>query len=407
LKKTDNNIVIIGGGAAGFFAAITAAENNPGCEVSILEKSASVLGKVKVSGGGRCNVTNACSDPKDLIKYYPRGGKALLGPFNHFGTIDTVQWFEQRGVELKTEPDGRIFPVSNDSQTIIDCFIRLANISNVNILTHSPVTEIQPSQKNKWIVTAANKEFPAGSVILCSGNSTAMWNLLSNLGHKIEIPVPSLFTFNISDKRISGLPGVSVPESELYIEGTKLKSSGPLLITHWGMSGPAILKLSAWGARELHDCNYKFDLIINWLPGFNTDRLKEKLTQIKNQNLNKNIYSFSPFGLPIRLWESLLKKLNLTADLKWNNLSSSFLNQLASELTQGKFAVNGKSTFKEEFVTCGGVNTDEINFKTMESKIHKGLFFAGEVIDIDALTGGFNFQAAWTTAYIAGFNSTK
>jgi predicted Rossmann fold flavoprotein len=231
--------------------------------------------------------------------------------------------------------------------------------------------------------------------------------LISKLEHKIESPVPSLFTFNIKDKRIAGLPGISVPDTEIKIDGTKLNSSGPLLITHWGMSGPAVLKLSAWGARELYNCNYKFDLIINWLPGFNPERLKEKLIWIKNQNLNKNIFSFSPIALPIRLWESLLGHLGLSKEFRWNNLPSTDLNRVSYELTHGKFSVNGKSTFKEEFVTCGGVNTDEINFKTMESKIHKGLYFAGEIIDIDAVTGGFNFQSAWTTAYLAGINSSN
>jgi hypothetical protein len=406
LKKTGKDIVIIGGGAAGFFAAITAGEGNPGGSVTILEKGTSVLGKVKVSGGGRCNVTNVITDPRELIKYYPRGGKALLGPFNSFSSKDTIQWFERRGVKLKAEPDGRIFPVTDDSQTIVECFIRAANKAEVNILTRMSVTEIYKTPKNKWIITTEEKEFNADAVIVCSGNSSTIWKIISELGHKIEMPVPSLFTFNIKDKRIGGLPGVSVPDAEIKVEGTKLKSSGPLLITHWGMSGPAILKLSAWGARELYNCNYKFELIINWLPGINQEQLKEKLIQIKSGNLNKNIYSFSPLGLPMRLWESLLLNLGWNKEFRWNNLSTNDLNKLASELTQGKFQVNGKSTFKEEFVTCGGVNTDEINFKTMESKIHKGLYFAGEVINIDGVTGGFNFQSAWTTGYLAGVNSS-
>lgn len=401
MKKIDKNIVIIGGGAAGFFAGINAAGNNPGQSITILEKGNSVLGKVKISGGGRCNVTNACTNPVELIKYYPRGGKALLGPFNRFSSKDTIKWFEHKGIKLKTESDGRIFPVSDDSQTIVDCLIRSANNSDINILTHTAVTQINPSSNNKWIVKAGEKEFPADSVIICSGSSNAIWELMSNLGHKIETPVPSLFTFNINDKRIGGLPGVSVSETDIKVDGTKLKSSGPLLITHWGMSGPAILKLSAWGARDLYNRNYKFDLIVNWLPGFNSESLKEKLIQFKSKNLNKNIFSFSPVTLPIRLWESLLKSLQLNKEFKWNDVSSSELNHIAFELTQGRFSVNGKSTFKEEFVTCGGINTDEINFKTMESKIHKGLYFAGEVVDIDAVTGGFNFQSAWTTAYIA------
>ncbi len=274
--KKLKNIVVIGGGAAGFFAAIITAENNPDCDVTILEKGNSVLGKVKISGGGRCNVTNACTEPGELIKYYPRGSKALLGPFNKFSSKDTIQWFEHRGVKLKTEPDGRIFPVSDDSQTIVDCLIRSANNSGVNILTRTLVSDIQPAPKNKWIIIANDKEFLADSVIICSGSSSAIWGLISKLGHKIETPVPSLFTFNIKDKRIAGLPGVSVPNAEIKIEGTKLKSKGPLLITHWGMSGPAVLKLSAWGARELSNCNYNFELIINWLPGFNLEHFKRK-----------------------------------------------------------------------------------------------------------------------------------
>jgi predicted Rossmann fold flavoprotein len=258
-----------------------------------------------------------------------------------------------------------------------------------------------------WIIDVAGKEFQADNVIVCSGSSNSVWKIIESLGHTIELPVPSLFTFNIKDSRIEGIPGVSVPDAEIKIEGTKLKSNGPLLITHWGMSGPGILKLSAWGARELFKMDYNFRLVINWLPEINYEYAKELLNQIKHKNLTKNISSFSPLGFPMRLWERLLEYSEIIKDLKWNNISGSNINRLASELTQSRFDVTGKSTFKEEFVTCGGVSLNEINFKTMESKIHKGLFFAGEIIDVDAVTGGFNFQAAWTTGWIAGISASN
>jgi flavoprotein, HI0933 family len=408
LKKKEKNIIIIGGGAAGFFAAAVSAEKNPGNNIIILEKGYTVLGKVKISGGGRCNVTNSCTDPGELIKFYPRGGKELLSPFHKFNSRDTINWFERHGVKLKTEPDGRIFPVSDDSQTIVDCLFDSVQSKGIKVLLQTGVSNIQKShQQEDWIITTSGKEFQADAVIICSGSSNSVWKIIVSLGHTIELPVPSLFTFNVKDQRIDGIPGVSVNDAEIKIEGTKLKSSGPLLITHWGMSGPAILKLSAWGARELHKSDYKFKLVINWLPGINQESAKEKLTQVKNNNLTRRVYSFSPFGLPIRLWERLLEYTGINKNLKWNNLSGSFLSQLASQLNQSSFFVNGKSTFKEEFVTCGGVRRSEIDFQTMESKLHKGLFFAGEVIDIDAITGGFNFQAAWTTGWIAGISASS
>jgi predicted Rossmann fold flavoprotein len=402
MMKKENNIVVIGGGAAGFFAAITAAENKPGNNVIILEKGISVLSKVKVSGGGRCNITNSCSEPWELIKYYPRGGKELLSPFYKFNSTDTVEWFHNHGVKLKTEPDGRLFPKTDDSQTIVDCLVKSADKKGIKIITQAGVTGIKINTGKGWIITSSGKEFRANSVIICSGSSNYVWNIINSLGHKINLPVPSLFTFNIKDRRIEGIPGISVPEVEVKIEGSKLKVTGPLLITHWGMSGPVILKLSAWGARELYSKNYNFNILINWLPGLNMEYIKQKLNQIKKNNLASNIYSISPFGLPIRLWHKLLEFADINKDIKWNNLSGLLLNNLAMQLSESKFTVNGKSTFKEEFVTCGGVNLNEVDFKTMESKLHKGLFFAGEVLDIDAVTGGFNFQAAWTTGWIAG-----
>ena len=408
MKKKEKNIVVLGGGAAGFFAAAASAEMNQGNKILILEKGNTVLNKVKISGGGRCNVTNACLEPGELTKFYPRGGKELLSPFHKFNTKDTKEWFEKRGVKLKTEPDGRIFPVSDDSQTIVDCLFESVQNKGINVLLQTGVTNIKKSpQQEDWIITTSGKEFQADAVIICSGSSNSVWKIIESLGHTIELPVPSLFTFNINDQRIDGIPGVSVNDVEIKIEGTKLISSGPLLITHWGMSGPAILKLSAWGARELHKMDYKFKLVINWLPGMNQESVKEKLNQLKKDNLTRNVYSFSPFGLPIRLWERLFEYTGINKNLKWNNLSRSFINKLAIVLTQSNFSVNGKSTFKEEFVTCGGVSRSEIDFKTMESKLHKRLFFAGEVIDIDAVTGGFNFQAAWTTGYIAGIAASS
>ncbi|MDR3611161.1 MAG: NAD(P)/FAD-dependent oxidoreductase [Ignavibacteriaceae bacterium] len=400
--KKENNIIIIGGGAAGFFAAIASAEKNLGNNIIILEKGDGVLSKVKISGGGRCNVTNSCTDPRELVKYYPRGGKELLSPFYKFNPGDTIEWFERQGVKLKTEPDGRIFSASNDSQTIVDCLVDSAISNNIKVLTQSRVTNIQKTSSGNWNITSSGKEFQATSVIICSGSSNSIWKIINNLGHKIEFPIPSLFTFNIKDNRIEGISGISVPDSEVRIEGTKLKSTGPLLITHWGMSGPAILKISAWGARELYARDYKFRILINWLPGTSTESVKEQINQVKINNISSNIYSFSPFALPIRLWQRLLEHTGINKDVKWNNLSGSLLNNLAMQLAESSFNVNGKSTFKEEFVTCGGVCLNEIDFKSMESKLHKGLFFAGEVLNIDALTGGFNFQAAWTTGWIAG-----
>ena len=407
MKKKEKNIVIIGGGAAGFFAAAASGEKDPGNDIVILEKGNTVLSKVKISGGGRCNVTNSCLEPGELIKFYPRGGKELLSPFHKFNTKDTVEWFEKRGAKLKTEPDGRIFPASDDSQTIVECLFDSVHNKGIKVLLQTGVTNIQKiSQKEDWVITASGQEFNADAVVFCSGSSNSVWKIIKSLGHTIELPVPSLFTFNVKDKRIQGIPGVSVNDAEIKIDGTKLKSRGPLLITHWGMSGPAILKLSAWGARDLYKRDYNFNLVINWLPGLNQESMKGKLSQIKKDNLSRNIFSFSPLGLPIRFWERLLEYTGIDCDLKWNNLSWSFLNKLATQLTQSSFSVNGKSTFKEGFVTCGGVNRSEIDFKTMESKLHKGLFFAGEVIDIDAVTGGFNFQAAWTTGYIAGISAS-
>ncbi len=395
-------IIIIGGGAAGFFAAITAAEANPNADVTILERGKDVLQKVKVSGGGRCNVTHACFLPNELVKNYPRGEKALLSPFMRFSAEDTIEWFRQRRVELKTEDDGRMFPISNNSQTIIDCLEGEAERLNVKILRGYRVEDLEQVD-NQWLVKTNRQSFTADKVMVAAGSSTAVWELLKKLGHIIIEPVPSLFTFNIKDNRIDGLAGLSVPNASIQVEGTKLKTSGPLLITHWGMSGPAILKLSAWGARQLHDFDYQFVIRINWIGQYNVEELKNVLTvDIKTKYLKKLIVKTPQYNIASRLWLRFLEAANITENMIWADISKKQIQILAEQLAQGSYSVKGKSTFKEEFVTAGGVKRDEVNFKTFESKLLPNLFFAGEILDIDAITGGFNFQAAWTGGWIAG-----
>lgn len=401
LKAPHHTILILGGGAAGFFAAIACAEQNPAAQVRILEKGKEVLGKVKVSGGGRCNVTNGCFEPAELVKNYPRGGKALLGPFHRFCTGDTMHWFESRGVALKIEDDGRVFPVSNNSQTIIDCLLEAAHKAGVEVIRQTRVDQIYPPEQEnqRWkIVTGEGEALYADKVLIASGSSTPVWDMIRHLGHQIVEPVPSLFTFNVKDPRIEGLQGLSVPLAQVKIEGTNFKAEGPLLVTHWGFSGPGILRLSAWAARELRDMDYKFQIRINWAYPMNVNELQEKLNAFKEENSRKLISKTNPLGMPQRLW----KQLGDLPEQEWGAMGKKALNQLAQEMAAGQFAVAGKSTFKDEFVTAGGVDLREVDFKTFESRIHKGLYFAGEVLDIDAVTGGFNFQAAWTGGWIAG-----
>lgn len=397
------NIIIIGGGAAGFFAAIRAAECNPDAQVIILEKSKDVLGKVKVSGGGRCNLTHACFVPRELNKFYPRGEKELMGPFNRFACGDTIEWFEKRGVKTKIEADGRMFPVSDDSQTVVDCLWAAARKAGVNLYTNTALKALHaPSASNpNWIIETAQQKLFAQQVMIASGSSPSMWAILAQLGHTIIEPVPSLFTFNIKDPRLTDLLGISVPLAEVKVEGGKLSSTGPLLITHWGMSGPAILKLSAWGARELAAMQYKFAIRINWILAKLEDT-RQDLEALKQEDGRKMVSANTQFGLPIRLWKRLVAAAEIRDDKRWADLSKKEIQTLAEELTQGRFQVNGKSTFKEEFVTAGGVDLKEVDFKTFGSKLFPGLFFAGEVLNIDAITGGFNFQAAWTGGWIAG-----
>jgi len=392
------NIIIVGGGAAGFFTAINIVEKNPKLKVAILERGTEVLNKVRISGGGRCNVTHACFEPNELVKFYPRGEKELRGPFHQFCSGDTIEWFEKHGVELKIEADGRIFPVSNSSQTIIDCFLKATQKLGITVLTGQSVQSIF-KKDSLWKVETQTENYLAEKLILATGSNPKVWEMLQNFGHAIVSPVPSLFTFNIKDSRIKELPGVAAHVT-VKVKDTKLSSTGPLLITHWGMSGPAILKLSAWGARILHDKNYQFTIFVNWLNDAETTAVGKKLKELKQEHAKKSVSKKSPFELTNRLWESLVLASGIESETKWADLSKIQLQNLVNQLTNGTFQINGKSTFKEEFVTAGGIDLKEINFKTMESKLHENLYFAGEIVNIDAITGGFNFQNAWTSGYI-------
>ncbi|MEO6039753.1 MAG: NAD(P)/FAD-dependent oxidoreductase [Saprospiraceae bacterium] len=395
-------IAIIGGGAAGFFAAITCAEANPGCRVTIFERGKTGLEKVRISGGGRCNVTHHCFDARTLVQYYPRGSRELLGPFLQFGPEQTMTWFEQRGVQLKTEADGRMFPVTDSSQTIVDCLQRAAQQAGVELRMGVRIERITPGQHG-WQLQASGEPSRAfAKILVATGSSTAIWDMLRGLGHHIVEPVPSLFTFNTKDIRLRELSGVSVPQAQLRLLGSKLSAQGPLLVTHWGLSGPVVLRLSAWGARYLHGLNYRFSLEINWLGDLSMPEISGQLQTLKISLAKKTVFTHAQFGLPQRLWQRLLEAAGLEATQRWAELDKRQLQQVAHQLTAATFQITGKSTFKEEFVTAGGVQLKELNFKTFESKIQPTLFLAGEVLDIDALTGGFNFQAAWTGAWLAG-----
>ena len=403
-QKMNQNfdILIVGGGAAGFFSAINIVERNPKLKVAILERGKEVLSKLRISGGGRCNVTHACFEPNELVKFYPRGEKELRGPFHQFCSGDTIEWFENHGVELKIEDDGRMFPVSNSSQTIIDCFMKASQKLGITILTGQSVQSIFKTEgkvENYWKIDTQTDSFLAEKLILATGSNPKIWDMLHTFGHAIVTPVPSLFTFNIKDSRIKDLPGIAT-QATVKVKDTKLESTGPLLITHWGMSGPAILKLSAWGARILHDKNYQFTIEVNWLNDIESEEAEILLKELKQEHAKKTVTKKSPLELQNRLWESLVLASGISNETKWADLSKIQLQNLANQLTKGLFQVSGKSTFKEEFVTAGGIDLKEINFKTMESKLHPNLFFAGEIVNIDAITGGFNFQNAWTSGFI-------
>ena len=398
------DVIVIGGGAAGFFAVINISEQNPNLKVAILEKAKEGLQKVKVSGGGRCNVTHAEFIPQELIKNYPRGEKELLGPFYQFMTGDTIEWFENRGVALKIEDDGRMFPVSNTSQTIIDCFLNEAKKHQVEVLYNQNVTAISHTElaevpSKGFEISTKDQIYSCQKLVIATGSNPKIWKLLETLGHTIIQPVPSLFTFDINDVRIKDIPGVVAPDVAIKVLDTPLESEGPLLVTHVGLSAPAILKLSAFGALELAKRHYKFEIEINFIKQSFEDCL-ETLKEMKTDLAKKMVFKQAAFELPKRLWQNLVFAARINESSKWADLNKQQLEQLSGQLTQAVFKVDGKSTFKDEFVTAGGVDLKEINFKTFESKLFKNLYFAGEVINVDAITGGFNFQNAWTGAYI-------
>lgn len=400
--NSNYDVVVVGGGAAGFFTAINCVEKNPKLKVVVLERGKEVLSKVRVSGGGRCNVTHACFVPNDLVKFYPRGERELKGPFHQFCSGDTIDWFDKHGVELKIEEDGRMFPITDSSQTIVDCFLNTARKLGIDVLTGQSVQEVYKGE-NYWKVETNHQSFKCDRLVMTTGSNPKIWEMMSKIGHTIVSPVPSLFTFNIKDNRIKDLMGLSAVAS-VKVKDSKLKASGPLLITHWGISGPGILRLSAWGARELYDKKYQFVLQVNWLNDKDFEETLNLLKDLKEEHSKKLVVKFCPFEFPKRLWENLVLASGINSDIKWADISKKNLSDLAIQLTNGQFQVNGKSTFKEEFVTAGGIDLKEINFKTMESKLHKNLYFAGEILNIDAITGGFNFQNAWTGAFIIAEN---
>jgi predicted Rossmann fold flavoprotein len=406
----QTRVIVIGGGAAGFFGAITAAEAlGARGHVTIIEATAHPLAKVRVSGGGRCNVTHACFEPRELVKRYPRGGRELLGAFHRWQPRDTVAWFAERGVELKTEEDGRMFPVTDDSATIVDCLQRAATEAGVEVRTSIGVRKVErvatrPDEKSFWVTLTDGTGLRSERVLVATGGNRASagFAIAAALGHTIEPLVPSLFTFHIDDARLIGLSGVSVENAATSVPGTKLRENGPLLITHWGLSGPAVLKLSAWGARELAAANYEFPLAVNFAPPHTRETLGRELAAVREKNPRKQIGTWSPLPMPLRLWERLAGAAGIALTTSWNGVSNAALAALATQVTNAEFKVVGKSLFKEEFVTCGGVRLSEVDFRTMESRVCPGLHFAGEVLDIDGVTGGFNFQSAWTTGRLAG-----
>ena len=406
----QRRIVIVGGGAAGFFAAITCAEKlGAAGTVTIYEATAHPLAKVRVSGGGRCNVTHACFEPRELVRNYPRGGRELLGPFHRWQPRDTVAWFAERGVATKTEEDGRMFPITDDSATIVDCLTRAARDAGVQLVTSTGVRKAEAVNREGdapsfWVTLTDGAGIRCERLLLATGGNRASagFTIAEALGHAIEPLVPSLFTFHIDDPRLIGLSGVSVENVSASVPGTKLLTSGPVLVTHWGLSGPAILKLSAWGARELATRNYEFTVAVNFAPPHTRDSLARELARHRTENPRKQLATWSPLPLPLRLWERFLAAAGVPPTVTWNGISQSALGVLAAQITGATFQVVGKSLFKEEFVTCGGVRLREVDFRTMESRLCPGLYFAGEVLDVDGVTGGFNFQSAWTTGRIAG-----
>lgn len=402
---TSGRIAIVGGGAAGFFAALACADAGSTAEIVILEKTSQFLSKVKISGGGRCNITHACFNERDFVTRFPRGERALIAPFKQFQARDTVAWFAARGVKLKTESDGRMFPITDSSQTIVDCLLNTARAAKVKLKPNCGVERVRRKPGAVFELSLSNREtLDCDRLLLATGGcrTPALGQLAVSLGHTLEPPVPSLFTFHLALPWLRALAGVSIKSAEVSIVGTKLRENGPLLITHWGLSGPVILRLSAWGARLLHQMDYRCTLRISWLPHLNDETLAKEFELRRNSQKARLLVNSPIAPLPARLWEQLVLAAGITSDTRWAALSRPLQHKLIQHLLRGEFPVSGKSLNKDEFVTCGGVKLGEVDFKTMESRLCPGLFFAGELLDIDGITGGFNFQAAWTTGWIAG-----
>jgi predicted Rossmann fold flavoprotein len=399
---------VAGGGAAGFFAAIACAEADPGAEVSLHEATAHPLAKVRVSGGGRCNVTHACPDASEMARSYPRGSRELIGPLHRFGPMDTVAWFRERGVELKTEADGRMFPITDDSATIVDCLMDAAAKAGVRLQTGCGLRGLarapgDPRGRFRALLTTG-EEVLADRVLIATGGTkgSAGLTLAASLGHTVTPTVPSLFTFHVDDLRLKGLEGLAAASAGASVPAMRLRESGPILVTHWGLSGPAILKLSAWGARELHGAGYRFTLVVNWAEPRTAQQARAALEAERLAHPRRQVSTANPLGIPARLWERLAAAAGVAPLATWAGVSNDTLRALALQATASEFAVSGKSMNKEEFVTCGGVSLAEVDMATMESRVCPGLYFAGEVLDIDGITGGYNFQAAWTTGWQAG-----
>lgn len=398
-------VIIVGGGAAGFFGAITTAEANSDLSVLLLEAGREPLQKVRISGGGRCNVTHACFEPSLLVQNYPRGGKALRGALTRFQPRDTVAWFEKHGVKLKTEADGRMFPVTDDSATVVDCLMQSARNAGVRLQTQSPIVDVKPLNPGFEVQLKSGEVWQSDRLLMATGSNPQGLRLAQKLGHTIEPPVPSLFTFNIANAGLRELAGVSVASAKVRLavaDHPPLEQMGPLLITHWGLSGPAILKLSAWGARLLHDHHYRANLQVNWLPGRSPEQIRQWVAETRQENARRAIATVHPPELSRRLWRYLIEQSQIPEEQRWAELSKAQTHALIQALTGNTYPIQGKGAFKDEFVTCGGVRLSEVNFKTMESRLCPGLHFAGEILDIDGVTGGFNFQSAWTTGWLAG-----
>lgn len=400
--ESNKKIVIIGGGAAGIFAAITAAQHAPNAQVILLERTRQLLAKVRISGGGRCNVTHSAFDPKVLIQHYPRGNKELLGPFHRFQPQDTIAWFLKRNVRLKTEEDGRMFPTTDSSETISSCLLEEARRLNVEIRLEQKINKIEKDQEHFQIIMDNEEEILCDKLLIATGSSPQGHDLARSFGHTIVPPVPSLFTFNVPTSPLLDLSGIAVSDAMIRIEGTSWKQRGPVLITHWGFSGPAALKLSAWAARELHESHYRVDLAIQWVPDHSLEEVEKIFLQLKSQKGQKSIENEPLFKLPQNLWRRLVHLSGISEQTPLSRVSNTSLKLLAKLCTSHLFKVEGKTTYKQEFVTCGGVLLKEIDFKKMESRLVKNLYFSGEVLDIDGVTGGFNFQHAWTSGWIAG-----